>query len=233
MRSILSLLLLAGLATPALAVDGVLEINQTCAVQMGCFVGDSPGFPVLILTSGSYRLTSNLLVPESKDGISIDARNVSVDLNGFEIRGPATCTEGPPVNCTGSSNSGVYAEAEGVSVRNGSIMGIGYCVNAGAQADVTGLRVAQCSEIGIKVGRGSVVSGNQVYISGDYGIDASGFGSRVATTGSRPMAQAALSQETRFIRAGATELNRMEARRLRGIPSPRVRVTGSIFQTLH
>jgi hypothetical protein len=41
-RSILILLLLL-FATPALAVDGVLEINQTCAVQTGCFAGDTAG----------------------------------------------------------------------------------------------------------------------------------------------------------------------------------------------
>jgi hypothetical protein len=45
MRSILIFLLFLVLAGPALAVDGVLEINQTCAVQTGCFAGDIPGFP--------------------------------------------------------------------------------------------------------------------------------------------------------------------------------------------
>ena len=38
------------LAGPALAVDGVLEINQTCVVQSGCFAGDTPGFPLTIST---------------------------------------------------------------------------------------------------------------------------------------------------------------------------------------
>ena len=50
------------LATPGLAGDGVLEINQTCAVETGCFSGDGPGFPVTIDgTAGkSYRLTGDL-----------------------------------------------------------------------------------------------------------------------------------------------------------------------------
>jgi hypothetical protein len=51
-RSMLILLLLL-FATPALAVDGVLEINQTCAVQTGCFSGDTAGFPVTISASGA------------------------------------------------------------------------------------------------------------------------------------------------------------------------------------
>jgi hypothetical protein len=38
MLLLLTLLFLT-LATPALAVDGVLEINQTCAVETGCFAG--------------------------------------------------------------------------------------------------------------------------------------------------------------------------------------------------
>ena len=56
-------LALALMASPALAVDGVLEINQTCAVLTGCFAGDAPGFPVTMdsTTPGkSFRLTSDL-----------------------------------------------------------------------------------------------------------------------------------------------------------------------------
>ena len=34
-------LLLLALAGPALAVDGVAEISQTCAVETGCFSGDA------------------------------------------------------------------------------------------------------------------------------------------------------------------------------------------------
>ena len=45
----ITLLALALMASPALAVDGVLEINQTCAVLTGCFAGDIPGFPVTIV----------------------------------------------------------------------------------------------------------------------------------------------------------------------------------------
>jgi len=42
-------LLLLALVRPTLAVDGVLEINQTCATHTGCFAGDTPGFPVGIV----------------------------------------------------------------------------------------------------------------------------------------------------------------------------------------
>ena len=69
MRSMLILLLFLTLTAPALASDGVIEINQTCAVQTGCIdnsggIGDTPGFPVTIEIPGSYVLTSNLVVSE-------------------------------------------------------------------------------------------------------------------------------------------------------------------------
>jgi len=48
MRSISIPLLVLFLAMPARASDGVLEINQTCAIQTGCFAGDTAGFPVTI-----------------------------------------------------------------------------------------------------------------------------------------------------------------------------------------
>jgi hypothetical protein len=69
-------LLTIALASPALAVDGVLEINQACAVNTGCFSGDAAGLPVTITAAGSYRLTGNLTVPdENTDGIAVSAND--------------------------------------------------------------------------------------------------------------------------------------------------------------
>ena len=39
-------------AGPVRAGDGVLEISQTCAIETGCFTGDTPGFPVTIASAG-------------------------------------------------------------------------------------------------------------------------------------------------------------------------------------
>jgi hypothetical protein len=60
---LLFLLFLLVLAGPVLAVDGVLEINQTCVVHTGCFAGDYVGFPVAItgVAGRSDRLTSDLI----------------------------------------------------------------------------------------------------------------------------------------------------------------------------
>ena len=82
-----TLLLLLALAGPALAVDGVLEINQTCAISTGCFPGDSPGFPVSVTQPGSYRLTGNLDL--SAEGVNVSGIAVSVPSPDWRNPTPA------------------------------------------------------------------------------------------------------------------------------------------------
>ena len=177
MRSILILLFLA-LATPAFAVDGVLEINQTCAVQTGCFAGDSPGYPVFIdgQAGGSYRLTSNLIVPnENTDGILFNTSDIGIDLNNFAIIG-AGCV-GSITNCTPTSGTGSGIERtsqlnRGVSVKNGSITGMGrFGVFIGDQAQITNLSVRWNRLDGINTSSSSTVSGNTAYQNGRHGIN--------------------------------------------------------------
>src|SRR5262245_7283616 len=114
---------LALLAQVAPASDGVLEVNQACATSAaGCCPGDAGCFPITISQAGSYRLTSSLDVPASTTGIQIDAPNVNLDLSGFEVRGPNTCTGYPPTNCgvvTGASGiRGGFGTHFYVNVRN-------------------------------------------------------------------------------------------------------------------
>jgi len=99
----LTLLLALGSA-PALAVDGALEINQTCAVQTGRFAPNAGGFPLLIANPGSYRLTNNLTLPENTIGILVNADDVTIDLNGFAVIGP--------VECEGSRNGAILPRSE-------------------------------------------------------------------------------------------------------------------------
>jgi hypothetical protein len=98
MRTRVLALLVSLLATPALGSEGVLEINQTCAVQTGCFAGDSAGFPVTISQPGSYRLTSSLVRSNiNLDGILVTSSDVTIDLGGFTIDGgcdPSVCSSG-------------------------------------------------------------------------------------------------------------------------------------------
>jgi parallel beta-helix repeat protein len=168
-------------AISAFASDGVLEINQTCARDTGCFTGDTSGFPVTIDGSAghSYRLTSDLIVNnKDTDGIVVSTSDVGIDLNNFAIRGPVTCSGSPPV-CTPASGTGSGVERtstsnRGISVKHGTITGMGDDgVQLGDQAEVTNLRVRWSHSNGITVGAGSTVSGNTVYENGLDGINAS------------------------------------------------------------
>lgn len=71
-------LAMALLPACAFAVDGVVLINQATVTAAG-------GFPYAISTSGSYKLSGNLLVPNGVNGIQISVSSVTLDLNGFSI----------------------------------------------------------------------------------------------------------------------------------------------------
>jgi hypothetical protein len=104
-RTILRLaLIFACVAAPgfASAGDGVLEINQSCAL-VGCFAGDTAGFPVTIAASGSYRLTSNL--ETTSNGVTVSGEGVQLDLGGFTVDGAGRCTGTPVTSCAGGGVS--------------------------------------------------------------------------------------------------------------------------------
>jgi hypothetical protein len=172
---LLLLLLLLVIPVPALATDGVLEINQTC-VQTGCFSGDVPGWPVSITAPGSYRLTSNLIVPDKDtSGIQVAASDVGIDLNHFAII-RAGC-EDAATPCTASpqgAGSGVFRmlfSHRGISVKNGSITGMGSDgLRLGDQAHVSNVRVRWNGGTGMFTGDDAVLSGNIVYSNGLGGI---------------------------------------------------------------
>src|SRR3989442_9173749 len=77
-KMVFGLLAMALVPFCAFAVDGVVLINQATVNAAG-------GFPYTISLAGSYKLSGNLLVPNGVDGIKINASNVTLDLNGFNI----------------------------------------------------------------------------------------------------------------------------------------------------
>ncbi len=172
-----SLLLLTGVV-PAHAVDGLLEINQTCAEQTGCFIGDSAGLPVTI-TDGtpvrSFRLTSDLVVPNADtDGIRIFASNVYIDLNGFQI--VRSGCEDSTINCAPNSGSGIgvnvtLATRTNVTVRDGAIAGMGgNGLLLGNQAVVENVQVRWNRLDGISTGIGSRILNSSIYQNDGNGI---------------------------------------------------------------
>lgn len=120
----LSALVLIPLA--ASANPGALEINQDC-VAVGCFAGDTAGYPITIAASGSYILTSDLTPPgfAGVNAITISATAVDIDLNGHTVDGGATCTGTPVTGCTGAAGArGLEFDGTGVfHVHNGTVRG--------------------------------------------------------------------------------------------------------------
>ncbi len=135
----------------SLAVDGVIEINQAKALAGGVTAGDAPGFPVTIGADGSYRLTSDLdLTAESADTSAIDIINstmVTIDLNGFFIKGP---------NVSGTGD-GIRGQVSHVRIFNGFIERMGnngvYIVGT---ADVHDLTVSSNGADGIMIHEGTI-----------------------------------------------------------------------------
>jgi len=119
------------LASPTTqAVDGVILIDQNRALAGSVTPGDTGGFPVTITQPGSYRLSSNLIMPNANTtAIEINADHVTIDLNGFAILGPVDCS-GNIFACAGSG-IGVGIRTVGdfprfnLTVRNGTIQGMG------------------------------------------------------------------------------------------------------------
>lgn len=149
---------LAGLllAATAQASDGVTEINQVCA-GIGCFPGDLPGFPVTITESGSYRLTSNLLVSGNTPAITVGFARVQIDLGGFEVRGPGSCNDsGSTLTCFNNGTStGIKAESIGIRVANGTVRGFGNGgIDVGTDGQADSIRAEENLNYG--VGGGSV-----------------------------------------------------------------------------
>ena len=169
-------ILVLSLLIPAIphAADGVLEINQSCAAT-GCFAGDVPDFPVTITQPGSYRLTGNLVnttVPVPH--VEILSSYVTLDLGGFEVRGPQTCIGTPP-GCTGDPNGlGIAVDAVSrhhVVVRNGTVRGTTTRgIELGERATVEDLHVDDVDGRGIQVGDFGSVQHSTVVSTTGIGI---------------------------------------------------------------
>ena len=165
--------LLCGIAVPALAVDGVILIDQNKALAGNVTPGDTPGFPVTITRPGSYRLASDLVIADIEvTGIVLETSGgVSIDLNGFSIRGPhfgatracQAVTPGKGIG-TGAGNS------TNVDIRNGTIerMGCDGILLIGFNNLVQNVRVRNNGATGIQIT--GVISNNVISENGGEGI---------------------------------------------------------------
>lgn len=179
---ILSVGVLAGvLSWGARAAEGVIEINDAKIRANG-------GYPYVISSPGSYRLTSNLVQPDANtDVIRITSSNVSLDLNGFTLSGSTRCGISgayptQTISCSPSGTGNGISDPDkhvNVSVSNGVVTGMGAsCVHLGT-AQVARLRVSHCNDDGIYLDVGndggvrvddSLVSDSSAHFVGRVGI---------------------------------------------------------------
>ncbi len=162
--------LLVALAGPAVAGDGVREINQASVS------GDATALHV-ISAPGSYRLTSDLSAPLGQSGIRITASDVTLDLNGFTISSQSMI---------GLAIHGITGTLlSNVEVRNGTIRNFptsGVHLPSGLLHRVIDVRVFGNGNFGINmIGVGALYGGHLV-----RGCTASGNGTgiRVEPSGS-------------------------------------------------
>lgn len=162
----------------ARASDGRLEINQACAA-MGCFAGDAAGFPITIVAQGSYVLTSDLVVPAASYGIDLLTPGVTLDLNGFTVRGPVTCSrpsetfyDARTITCSASGVATGIRTTDSALVRNGRVVGFeGYGVLAlgriASHTNVEDVRVEENALGGIRLTNGTARRINATSNGGD------------------------------------------------------------------
>lgn len=183
---------------PALAVDGVIEINQARALAGGVVPGDAPDFPVTINTGGSFRLTGSLSLNAgllNVSAISVTSSNgVTIDLNGFALEGPGSCgTDGCVTPGTSRGIDG--AGSPSVTVRRGIVRGFpgggvllggrarvedvtafnngGSGIQVDANSVVTGCIAGSNAANGIQTSSGNTIAGNAADTNGQNGIQAS------------------------------------------------------------
>jgi hypothetical protein len=148
--------------------------------------------PFIITNSGSYYLTTNLLMTTSGSAVGIYTNGVTLDLSGFTI---SSTFSGNPVTAAGIVIGVGYSD---ITIYNGHITsgvtdnggvfsgpgfpnGIGYLTvgnnrNPPANVHVANLSVSGCWGSGIELGTGnsSIVESCTVQTVGGNGIEAAG-----------------------------------------------------------
>jgi len=151
-------LLITGAAGLAAAGEGVIEINQASVQAAG-------GFPFVLSSPGSYRLTGNVVMANpAPTAIRIDADDVYLDLNGFSLIGPEPCGYALP---NPGAAAGIVSSQRGVSVVGGAVLDFGRVgLELAAEGRVAEVRVRCGGVSGISVGAESRVERSTVSLSG-------------------------------------------------------------------
>jgi len=120
-----------------------------------------------IAQPGSYYLGADLIVPSGFSGIVINASDVTIDLNGFAIRGQPGSLDG--IRTAGTTR-------RNLAVLNGSIASMGEdgidFAQSGSAANtrVEGVQASQCGAVGMRLWESAVVRGCTLAENGSVGV---------------------------------------------------------------
>lgn len=134
-----------GIAILAMSV-GMLHADGVTDVRI------NPATGLTISVPGNYRLASSVTMTSDVEAVNIASGNVTFDLNGHTITGPAVSTE----HC-------IEATSTGTTVLGGNIVGFGQTgvLIQGAGGVVRDMKVSNCNKVGgfagIRVGVNSIV----------------------------------------------------------------------------
>jgi len=131
--------------------------------------------PATITAQGIYCLTGNLVTSQSSgNAITINAPNVTIDLNGWKVGGSGAGTS--------TQAYGIYSTANNVTIKNGIVRGFYVGIYVGGSGDVVQDVLADTNYyVGIWLaGSGALAEHNQVVNTGNTAA-CSAFG--IATTG--------------------------------------------------
>ncbi len=146
-----------------------LTADNTAKEATGLIEISQKDMPLTITESGSYILVSNLSINEPNiTAIFIPTNNVTIDLNGFTIKGPGKGSSGTGIAINTDDNNNIV-------VQNGSVKHFWLGVHLpGNNNRAENVRVSHCEGDGIFAGRCSVIQNCQVAFCGagvntDYG----------------------------------------------------------------
>lgn len=116
--------------------------------------------PFTISAGGAYYLTSGQRAAAGQNGITVNASNVTIDLNGFRLSGFGT-------------NAGIFSTGQSnIEVRNGTIDGWSHGIDmlGSSAVRIENVRASGNSAGGISVGAKSTVSSCSAMSNGMRGI---------------------------------------------------------------
>jgi hypothetical protein len=167
-------------------VVGLMSL-LTCAAQATCIEVNSlpgDGNAVFVISQpGSYCLESNVVGVAGKNGIRIDADNVTLDLAGFAVLGVGNSLNGIKINghfhivirngsISGWSGHGLDGTSGALSriedLRTDANGGNGLVINSGSQ--VNNCVAAQNTGVGIAVSNNVLVTGCVSSLNGGHGF---------------------------------------------------------------